>query len=289
MSDECAQMAALGLPTAFASSKHRNRSKKHKGTFNPSWTLVHHSSPPPPPSTRESGALFYGPSAGLPPVPLSSSSDCADLDKYWAQRHRLFSRYDDGVWLEDDAWFSATPEVISAHIAGRLGGRGVVAVDACCGAGGNTVQLALRCSLVIAIDCDSARLAMAQHNCAIYGVSHKVEFILGDVFAVLPLLSADVVFVGPPWGGPEYSLLPEFPLSAMPMDVGRLFRLAGSVSTLGLVAAVLPRNVCWRSVLDCWEGEVELEANVLDSKLKLCTAYLLRAACTNPLGDTFPT
>lgn len=32
---------------------------------------------------------------------------------YWAQRHRIFSKYDDGVWLTDDAWFGVTPEPVA--------------------------------------------------------------------------------------------------------------------------------------------------------------------------------
>ena len=56
----------------------------------------------------------------------SSSSTAAnipslvtDLDKYWDQRYRLFSKYDHGVKLDDESWYSVTPEIISRHIANR--------------------------------------------------------------------------------------------------------------------------------------------------------------------------
>jgi hypothetical protein len=35
--------------------------------------------------------------------------------KYWYQRYRLFSRYDDGVLMDDEGWYSATPEQLSVY------------------------------------------------------------------------------------------------------------------------------------------------------------------------------
>lgn len=34
---------------------------------------------------------------------------------YFAQRYKLFSKYDEGVWLTDDAWFGVTPEPIAKY------------------------------------------------------------------------------------------------------------------------------------------------------------------------------
>jgi len=41
-------------------------------------------------------------------------------DKYWAQRKRLFSKFDEGVQLDKESWFSVTPEAIAGHIARRV-------------------------------------------------------------------------------------------------------------------------------------------------------------------------
>lgn len=57
---------------------------------------------------------------------------------------------------------------------------------------------------MIAIEISADRLAMAQHNAALYGVDHKIEFICGDFFDLAPTLAADGVFLSPPWGGPLY-------------------------------------------------------------------------------------
>jgi trimethylguanosine synthase len=40
----------------------------------------------------------------------------SEIAKYWHQRHNIFSKYDEGVWLTDDAWFGVTPEPIAKYI-----------------------------------------------------------------------------------------------------------------------------------------------------------------------------
>lgn len=57
---------------------------------------------------------------------------------------------------------------------------------------------------VIAVDIDPVKLELARHNAGVYGVSDRIEFILGDYLLVAPTLKADVVFLSPPWGGPDY-------------------------------------------------------------------------------------
>jgi len=57
---------------------------------------------------------------------------------------------------------------------------------------------------VIAIDIDPNKIKMARHNAGIYGVEHNIEFITGDFLEIAPTLKADVVFLSPPWGGPDY-------------------------------------------------------------------------------------
>ncbi|GFS17258.1 trimethylguanosine synthase-like [Elysia marginata] len=135
------------------------------------------------------------------PIPDEIAGD-AVLMKYWYQRYRLFRRFDEGIILDRESWFSVTPEAIAAHIAERC--RCDTIVDAFCGAGGNTIQFAFTCNRVIAIDIDKNKLDMARNNAKIYGVADRIEFILGDFLKLAPSLQADVVFLSPPWGGPEY-------------------------------------------------------------------------------------
>ncbi|MES1921105.1 Trimethylguanosine synthase [Bonamia ostreae] len=100
------------------------------------------------------------------------------------------------------SWYSVTPEFVAKRIAARMACN--IVVDGFCGAGGNSIQFASTCDAVYAIDNNENRLRCAKNNAAVYGASN-IEFILGDVFAIVPLLIADCVFMSPPWGGPEYS------------------------------------------------------------------------------------
>jgi 23S rRNA G2445 N2-methylase RlmL len=58
--------------------------------------------------------------------------------------------------------------------------------------------------LVIAIDIDPKKIEMAKHNAQVYGVADRIEFIVGDFLKLADKLVADVVFLSPPWGGPQY-------------------------------------------------------------------------------------
>ena len=46
-------------------------------------------------------------------------ADDPELKKYWFQRYRLFTKFDQGIWMDKEGWFSATPEKIAKHIAER--------------------------------------------------------------------------------------------------------------------------------------------------------------------------
>lgn len=83
-----------------------------------------------------------------------------------------------------------TPEVIARHIAERC--RCNTIIDAFCGVGGNTIQFALTCERVIAIDIDPVRLACARHNAKVYGVADRIEFILGDYITLIPRLRVHI-------------------------------------------------------------------------------------------------
>lgn len=68
---------------------------------------------------------------------------------------------------------------------------------------------------MIAIDIDPHKIAFAKQNAEIYGVAEKIEFITGDFFSVSSKLQADVIFMSPPWGGPEYMFDKSFSLESM--------------------------------------------------------------------------
>ncbi|XP_013413259.1 trimethylguanosine synthase [Lingula anatina] len=205
------------------------------------------------------------------PMPDSIAKD-PELRKYWAQRYRLFSRFDDGVMLDREGWFSVTPEKIAEHIAERC--RCDLIVDAFCGVGGNAIQFALTCERVIAIDIDPVKLECARHNAEVYGVADRIEFIQGDYMEVATELKADVVFLSPPWGGPDYLNAEVFDLHTMiQIDGFAIFEKAKKISNN--IAYFAPRNVNVEQLISLAGpgGKVEIEQNFLNKKLKTVTAY----------------
>ncbi|XP_046841193.1 trimethylguanosine synthase-like [Xenia sp. Carnegie-2017] len=194
------------------------------------------------------------------------------LTKYWHQRYRLFSRIDEGIKMDDEAWFSVTPERIAKHIAYRC--RCDLIIDAFCGVGGNAIQFAFTCERVIAIDIDPVKIEFARHNACIYGVSDRIEFIVGDYMKLAPTLCADVVFLSPPWGGPGYSDSTVFDLQTMiPMNGYRIFDLTRTITNN--IAYFVPKNTNVEQLtsLADVDGKVEIEQNLLNRRVKTITAY----------------
>ncbi|RHY26587.1 hypothetical protein DYB32_007476 [Aphanomyces invadans] len=126
---------------------------------------------------------------------------------------------------------------------------------------------------------------IAKHNAGIYGVADRIEWIVGDSFAILPRLHhVDVVFLSPPWGGPAYLSQQKFSLQDMRMgrhDGIDLFKIATAL-TKDIVYFV-PRNVDTKQVKLLQDPErdevVEVEYNYLNHKLKTVTMYFGSLAC----------
>ncbi|KAF8448735.1 RNA cap guanine-N2 methyltransferase-domain-containing protein [Boletus edulis BED1] len=224
------------------------------------------------------------------------------LQKYFAQRKRYFTLYDEGCLLDEEGWYSVTPELIAAQIAERC--RCDTILDAFCGVGGNAIAFAKTCEHVIALDISPVRLALAKHNAVIYGVADRIEFILGDYISFaqayisrsLGKRSIDVVFLSPPWGGPGYLLQgnndvelvseqtdaspeghPEFSLANIkPIHGADLFHLSRKITHN--VAYFLPRNASLEEISALLTESapverVEVEEEWMGTKLKALTCY----------------
>ncbi|XP_046737633.1 trimethylguanosine synthase isoform X2 [Diprion similis] len=195
------------------------------------------------------------------------------LMKYWVKRYSLFSKFDQGIKLDSESWFSVTPEKIAQHIAERC--RCDTIIDAFCGAGGNAIQFALTCERVIAIDIDPVKIELARHNAKIYGVEKRIEFIVGDYLQLAPKLLADVVFLSPPWGGPQYIMEETFDVEKILAPLGGTALYNTSKKITEHVAYFLPKNVdtMQLAMLASPGGAVEVEQNFLDKQLIALTAY----------------
>jgi len=175
----------------------------------------------------------------------------SEMVRYLSRRYMLFSRYDEGILLDDESWYSVTPEEIAIDTAKRyvnVLGKGAVVLDMFLGAGGNAIQFARFGLQVIAIDNDPQKVAISKHNAAIYGVEKKIEFIVADSVeltnAISKRHSISAVFASPPWGGPGYHRgARQFRISEMkPFSASQVFQAASKVSPN--IALFLPRFSC---------------------------------------------
>ncbi|XP_031621380.1 trimethylguanosine synthase [Contarinia nasturtii] len=207
--------------------------------------------------------------AGLP----AEIANDRTLYKYWCKRFSLFSLFDLGIKLDRESWFSVTPEKVAIYTAMRC--QCDVIVDAFCGAGGNTIQFAKTCQRVIAIDIDEKKIEMAKHNANIYGVAERIEFIVGDYFELASTLKADVVFLSPPWGGPQYLKEDVYDIekSLLPLPASDLMSFTRKITPN--IAIYLPRNTnTFQLAKLAGPGNtVEIEQGFLDRKLIAITAF----------------
>ncbi|KAJ2555659.1 Trimethylguanosine synthase [Coemansia sp. RSA 1933] len=207
-----------------------------------------------------------------------------ELKKYWRSRHKLFWRFDEGIQIDEEGWYSVTPEIIAEDTASRIAqlyndqgnepdyGR-ICVIDAFCGVGGNTIKFAEWCEHVIAIDIDPQRLEMAKINAAIYGVADRIEFIVGDFHELAPTLKADVVFMSPPWGGPEYTGADIFDLGSMPFHSAQEWVDRARLISAN-IAFFMPRNCDPLQLAGLAPNmPCDIELNYTNGFFKAITAY----------------
>jgi len=61
------------------------------------------------------------------------------IQKYFKKRHLLFSKFDQGIQLDEESWYSVTPEPVALYLAERL--KTDIIIDGFCGVGGNLIQV----------------------------------------------------------------------------------------------------------------------------------------------------
>jgi trimethylguanosine synthase len=155
------------------------------------------------------------------------------VQKYWNQRRRLFSRFDRGILLDEEGWFSVTPEQIADHVATRTVDlyrstlsnstgmeNDLIVLDAFCGCGGNSIAFARNAAvkLVVCVDIDRSKLLRAANNAFVYEIPvHKIVFIECNVLFLLEHCYKNGVFIlDQPIDTPEKA---EAMMAAMPPPV----------------------------------------------------------------------
>lgn len=142
-------------------------------------------------------------------------NDKRQTQHWFKKRFELFSKFDRGIKLSRDMWYSVTPESVANKIADRVDeiykeslDRPIkTVIDVCGGAGGNSIAFARKGFKVVYIDINDDTLQDASHNATVYK-THDIDFYCGDVFdfdlTELAEPESTFVFASPEWGGPSY-------------------------------------------------------------------------------------
>lgn len=206
--------------------------------------------------------------------------------KYYTKRYTLFSKFDDGIQLDKESWYSVTPEKVAEHIAlkclHKLKTPNQLVIDAFCGCGGNSIQFGKYFTHVIANDIDTIKLDYAKKNVQIYSVDNRIEFVCSDYEILFDCfikanLKPNLIFISPPWGGIQYSrnsnkqdydLFEKFPINLM-----KIFNKA--IKLTENIVLFLPRNSNLKQI--CYLAgpgrKYEIEQNFLESKLVALSVY----------------
>ncbi|NXQ34159.1 TGS1 synthase, partial [Alaudala cheleensis] len=191
-------------------------------------------------------------------IPPEIAAD-PELVKYWAQRYRLFSRFDEGIKLDREGWFSVTPEKIAEHIAVRVSQsfNCDIIVDAFCGVGGNAIQFAL---------------TSKRGKQVLYTLHWFCFFNLfpDTIWVCAPFLKLRHTFKMNEYEETFPSPFLFIPLLASTFEI---FRLSKKITNN--IVYFLPRNADINQVASLAGpgGKVEIEQNFLNNKLKTITAY----------------
>ena len=205
-----------------------------------------------------------------------------------SKKDRLFSKYGEGVQMDRLGWVEVTPENFASLIADRVcqigGGHSYQIIEICSGLGGNTIQFALRGLRVVGVEVDSGRIHKAKHNCGIYGVE-GVEWVEGDFLErqVFDKVTREVnnskliIFISPPWGGPDsnkkpFSFFP--PASSLTFD---LCMQAVKLPNVQWLLLYLPKGVCLKEISSLSgilkANKVIVEVLSVEAHPKACVIY----------------
>ena len=169
-----------------------------------------------------------------------------ELEKYnpyYIQRFYFFSLFDKGIQMDQESWYSVTPEEISEYIASIIpNSNNSIILDAFCGCGGNTISLSKKFKSVIANDLYEEKINMTKNNVKIYNCPDNIIYHANDFLKLnLKEEKIDYVFLSPPWGGPEYKNETVYSLKKwITPDIDKIIEKSFKISKN--IILYLPRN-----------------------------------------------
>jgi len=214
---------------------------------------------------------------------LGGMSDFTEVphQKYWIQRYNLFSSWREGIRLDYESWYSVTPHTIAVLQAKRNICRSLqqkiplLAVDAFSGSGSNSAEFASAGVHVISCEINISRAKMVKFNIDKYFLGNKVDLICANFLTLCPILKPDLIFLSPPWGGPDYYVKSKsFKLENM--YIGKLNGIEILEKALEITPNViyfLPKNTDLGQIQSRIQIPWEIDFNFVKGRLKAVTIY----------------
>ena len=198
---------------------------------------------------------------------------------YYVQRYYFFSLYDEGIQMDQESWYSVTPEEISEYIASIIpDSLNSVILDAFCGCGGNVISLSKKFKKVIANDLFSEKINMTKNNTKIYNCPNNIIYYTQDFLKLnLNNEKVDYVFLSPPWGGPEYKNETIYSLKKwITPDIDKIIQKSFKISQN--IILYLPRNTDLEELADIIYKYDKNNIESLSNTILLDTRFLNSAS-----------
>lgn len=116
--------------------------------------------------------------------------------------------------MDEEAMYSTTDQITAEKIANNIleiVDKSALIIDATACIGGSVLALNSIFENVIAIEKDSIKYQYLVHNMQVLGINN-VKCIHADLITECRNYKSDVIFIDPPWGGPEYKALDKIDL-----------------------------------------------------------------------------
>ena len=169
------------------------------------------------------------------------------INKFYKKRRYLFSKYDQGIKLDDESWYSVTPESIGEYLGEKVAQvsttEEVNVIDAFAGWGGNIIQFGRFSNRVFGCEIDQTKIEYCQHNWKIYGVENY-KVLLKDYLESnandYDNKQINAVFLSPPWGGVGYTQMEKYKFEYMHPNFNDI--LTKSLEFTRNLILYIPRN-----------------------------------------------
>jgi len=196
------------------------------------------------------------------------------------------SKFSKNINSDSEAFYMSCPEVVAKHIANKLS-QFKTCVELCCAVGMLSIQLAKKMKKVYAIDIDKQRIEHAKNNAKLYGVTDKINFIIGDVldYNLLKSVSAEVAILDPDWsqeGSEKHNHVKS--IEKTQPDLRKMFTLTKKYITKNIVIRV-PKTFTFKTLKDF--GPCNIENIIWNNSVKFKVVYFLEDIKKNKEVDVF--